>query len=327
MRRHDLQIANFICTFGEAGELLDQLDEIVIPSFFDDTLVRSRGNSSYYIYEPFWIDLGSDGKRDLAIAGRFVKDTTLTREQVLQRGKLIEDYEEMQSSPSAFFVLLLRDHRLLYFGETAHAPDLRTFRSTMQIFLRKKWRILQAAMHSAQDNKLTHKQLRSNLPMPVLDIVPAAKSASIKKLLSEFDKITQVRFRLIRPNKETDASEVFQAVRDRLQPLDPARLDVELAQGQGLDPGETAEALDETAKGMNTDIIVRGSDEQGNKLKVENDDLALRIPIDDPPTARKSLSKRLYKMLKSQVQNGTVLRHQPVKSVRKKLKKLAKQVL
>lgn len=99
MRKHDLQIANFVCTFGPEQDLVDRIDEIVIPSFFTDTLIRSYGNTSFYVYEPSWIELGEAGSTELAICGRFVKDTLLTREQILKNGKLLEDHDEMQSTP------------------------------------------------------------------------------------------------------------------------------------------------------------------------------------------------------------------------------------
>lgn len=327
MRKHELQIANFITTFGSKGELLDFADEIVIPSFFDDSLVRKHGSSTYYIYEPKWIDLGLNGDRELALTGRFIKDTVLSREQIYKRGELVEDYEEMQSSPSAFFLLLLRDHRLLYFSETAHAPDLKSFASTLQIYFRKKWRLHLKQLHGAENNKKTHAQLRKKIPMPVVDVVPLAKSGSVRKLLTEFDKVTRVRFRLIRPNQETDASKVFQAVRDRIQPLDPGRLDIDVGQADGLDPSETAEAVEEAAKGMNTDIVLRGTDADGNRLKIENEDLALRLPISEPPKTRKSLGKRLYSAFLQQVSDGSIARKKAAKKVKSKIEQIASMVL
>ena len=217
MRKHDLQIANFVCTFGPQQDLLDRLQEIVIPAFFTDTLTRTYGDTSFYIYEPKWMELGTGAQSEIAITGRFIKDTVLKREQILDNGKLLEDHDEMQSTPSAFFVLILNDHRLLYFAETSFAPDLSAFASTIQIFLRRVWRNLLILKHKDEGNNQTHKQLKIEYPMPVLNIVPAAKSDKIEKLMQEFERIEKIRFRLIRPNRETDASEVFQSVRDRFQ--------------------------------------------------------------------------------------------------------------
>jgi hypothetical protein len=327
MRKHDLQIANFVCTFGPDKDLIDYIDEIVIPSFFDDRLTRSYGETSFYVYEPQWVSLGSQQDAELAIIGRFVKDTVLKREQILQNGLLVEDHDEMQSTPSAFFVMLPQDHRLLYFAETAFAPDMSAFASTMQILMRRVWRDLLRRLHNEAAGARTHKELRKEYPMPVLNIVPVAKSDTIDKLMEDFKRIEKIRFRLIRPNQETDASEVFQSVRDRFQPLKPTRLDVEMADSDGLEKGESISAVKEATAGLNTDIIVSGTDDQGNRLKVTNDEFALKVPIEDPAEEVKPLAKQLYVEFIKQIASGSVKRFKPPQHVLDKLTALRGLVL
>lgn len=327
MRKHDLQIANFVCTFGNDHELIDYVEEIVIPAFFSDTLVRTYGDTTFYIYEPQWIDLGSDGQSDLAIIGRFVKDTLLKREQIIDNGKLLGDYDEMQSAPSAFFVLMLRDHRLLYFAETPFAPDLGAFGSTMQIFMRRVWRQHLQDLHGNSDLQKTHKELRAENPMPLLNVMPVAKSGRIEKLMENFSRIERIRFRLIRPNQETDASEVFQSVRDRFQPLKPARIDVNIAESEGLDKSESISAVKEAAAGLNTDIVVSGVDDEGNRIKADNNEFALKIPIESPPASERPLAKALYKEFIKQVAAEAVSRFQPSKAVLDRLVQLKNLVL
>ena len=59
------------------------------------------------------------------IAGHFVKNSVLAREQVFQNEELISDHAEIETSPSAFFVLFLSDHRIAYAPETRFAPTLK----------------------------------------------------------------------------------------------------------------------------------------------------------------------------------------------------------
>lgn len=113
----------------------------------------------------------------------------------------------------------------------------------MQIFLRRVWRNFLRMKHQEDANELTHKELRERYPMPRLDVVPVAKNDRIDELMKEFERIEKIRFRLIRPNQETDASEVFQSVRDRFQPLKPSRLDVEMADSDGLKKSESISAV------------------------------------------------------------------------------------
>lgn len=327
MRKHELQIANFVCTFGQNKDLIDHIDDIVIPSFFSDTQIRSYGDTTFYIYEPKWIELGSGANSELAIMGRFVKDTVLKREQILNNGKLLENHGEMQSTPSAFFILVLSDHRLLYFAETSFAPELNAFASTMQIFLRRVWRDLLRKKHKEEGVTKTHKDLRIEYPMPVLSVLPVAKSDQIDKLMREFERIEKIRFRLIRPNQETDASEVFQSVRDRFQPLSPSRLDVEMADSDGLKKDESISAVKEATSGLNTDVIVTGVDSQGNRIKADNDEFALRIPIEDPPEAEQPLAKKLFAEFIKQAATGAVKRFKPNQKVLDKLSSLKALVL
>ena len=130
MRRDTAAFANFICRFGDEKVLLDYAEEIVIPAFTHDTYVRSYGkHTHYHFYKVKFVKLDEiAGIPVFALAGRFVKDTMLTRHQVFEEQVgLIQDEQEMRSSPSAFFVLILNNHRLIYFPETPHAPEFNSF--------------------------------------------------------------------------------------------------------------------------------------------------------------------------------------------------------
>ena len=308
MRRNDLALANFICTFGDDKVLLDFAHDIVIPTFFTETLVRTYGDTSYYIYDPKWQLLAHNGEEELAITGRFVKDTILKRQQIIDNGRLKEDYDELESAPSAYFTLILSDHRLLYFAETQFAPELSAFASTLQIFMRRVWRQFLADEHARRAGSITHKMLRQEYPMPRLSIVPVARTDTIAELLRSFRVIDRIKFRLIRPNDETDASAVLQSVRERFQPLSPERVDLEIADAKGLDNEESISAVSEAAGGLNTDIIVTGTDDYGNKAKVDNQEFALKIPIGDPPDDDNGLAHRLFSEFIAQVKNGSVHR-------------------
>jgi hypothetical protein len=114
---HTVSFANFVCTFGPHKSLLDYDEEIVRPAFLDQTLVRQYGEATeYFFYETKLIRLQSEVKSEseFGIAGHFIKDTILRRTQVFRpEGGLIHDEAEMQSAPSAFFLLLLSNHKLV----------------------------------------------------------------------------------------------------------------------------------------------------------------------------------------------------------------------
>src|SRR5690349_18557822 len=116
-----LEVANFVLHFGDDLVLLDRYTEIVKPAFLK-ARERSFGDTTYLFHRVKEIDLSSRGNREVGIAGRIIKKTRLVREQVFDGRRLIQDHREMDTAPSAIFLLLLSSHRLLYSRETSGAP-------------------------------------------------------------------------------------------------------------------------------------------------------------------------------------------------------------
>lgn len=313
MRQNDLTFANFILHFGADKDLLDEAVEIVLPTFTTDTLIRRNGDTKLYFYEVAVRKIGvRDGLPELAITGHFVKEAVLRRQQIIQRGRLVEDYKEMETAPSAFFVITLTDHRLLYFAETAHAPSLDTFSSTIQIFMRRVWRDAIKKRHKEAGegpNKKTHKTLLSETPMPTLDIIPMARQEAIGDSIRSFQTVNSIQFKLVRPNDEPSAKIIFGSVRDRLASLKAKRVDIDVSDSEGLEKEAAVDAVSEAAQDPSTEIIVRGVDEFGNTAKADNNSFALSVPVVDAPEADADLSARLYQELRQQEQNGAV--HRP----------------
>ena len=222
MRQHEALFANFILKFGDE-DLLDYLDDVVIYSFTDDSLVRERRGSSFYLIDVEIVDL-VPGEGRYAIAGRFIQDTVLRRTQIYKDGEgLIQDERTMQSSPSSFFVLTLEDHRLIYFAETIHAPELSSFKSTMAQFIRKKHRaFIDRVYEAGRDNaiRVTKKSLYEAHREPTLQIIPIASREGIDAFLRRYSRIKRLDLVVHTPNKEVDGSEVvnnLQALRVRLE--------------------------------------------------------------------------------------------------------------
>lgn len=309
MRQHDLTFANFVLHFGASKDLLDELEDIVLPTFTRDVLVRKFEDTQYYFYEVKVRRLGvRDGAPDYAITGRFVKEAVLKRQQIIRAGKLIEDYRELETAPSAFFVLTLADHRLLYFAETNQAPSIESFSSTIQIFMRRIWREVLAARHKTATQRVTHKQLKKSTPTPVLEIIPMARQEAIADSIRAFSKVTLVRFKLIRPNQEPSASTVLNSMRARFSSLEANRVDVEIADNGGLEKDATTEAVQEAAEDPNTQILVTGKDEFGNPAKADNHKFALSVPVTNVPVEDDELSEALYEEFNRQQQHGSIRR-------------------
>lgn len=316
MRQHDLSFANFILRFGLDDVLLNYAAEIVIPAFRRTDLVRTYGETTFRFYNVEFTQIGKeDDVPVLALSGHLVKDTVLRRQQIFRPAKgLVEDEAQIESAPSSYFVLILNNHRLLYFAETAAAPPLDAFRTTTEYFLRAQWRDYISARHAHVNvtrrgvERISMQQLRKETPPPYLSIVRVAGEDAITESIERFRKIKQVRFRLVQPNDEIDASKTVAAVEQTFRPLEPKRLEVIASGPKGLNKDETKKIVGEASEGQNTEIIVDGEDQGGLAMKADNDEFALSVHIEDPPHEDGDLRSRLVRAYQALVNAGKVKR-------------------
>ncbi len=141
-----LEYYNLHCKFGEYN-LLDFAQEFVLPTFEDKTMRRETKSGTYFLHDVELVPLfdansgtPTSNTRLLAIAGRLIKDTTVERLQIfdVEEDKLVQDEQTLRSAPSAIFVLILNNHKLLYLRETYDAPAPATFGLTLQTLINRK---------------------------------------------------------------------------------------------------------------------------------------------------------------------------------------------
>ncbi|WP_420347214.1 hypothetical protein [Pelagibius sp.] len=311
MADHRLSFANFICRFGESGEMLDYLEEIVLPAFTDDTMVRTYGETTEYFLLNSKLEILEQKKQlVLAIAGQFVKDTSLRRTQIFEEGKgLRQDEAEIQSSPSAFFVLILNNHKLLYLPETPHAPDVKAFSSTIGSFLRAKHKkyideLYQAGKATAE--KISKKALREEHPKPSLVVVPLASRSSIDDFLHQYKTLRLVELTLLRPNQEIQGGEWWQQLRDKNHAIGAEKTKIVHRNPKGLQADEASKEIHDAAAAGNQTVKLDGKDRQGNILRGNNESFRYSVPIETLPVDRSKRIKLIYEKFKRLVQSKTI---------------------
>lgn len=299
MRQHNATFANFICRFGDEKVLLDYAKRIVIPAFTKDTYVRSYGKKTHYhFYEVELMNLADDGGDPIMVlAGRFVKQTELTRTQIFDdKQGLVQDEASLLSAPSAFFVLILNNHRLIYFPETPHAPDLNAFRVTAQQFLRQRHQefINQTYKRTRLDDEPpTKKSLYEDHPRPSVEVVPLTGRADIATFMRRFEKLKKINFRVVKPNDDINAGEILGQVRELSDALGSTSTKVTASSGDGLDIDAAIEAVTEATGSGNQDVSVAGVDTDGNSLSGNNEQFKLSAEIENVPLKKASLVERL----------------------------------
>jgi len=312
MKQHLALFANFICKFGDMN-MADLMREVVLPAFTDDTLRREARGSTYHLLDVRLFESLTDDGDEPAIAGQFVKDTVLVRDQVYDpaSGALIPDEAELDTSPSAFFVLLLKDHRLLYFAETRFAPPLSSFQATLQRFLTNKHRDFIDTLYENERNlgrRTSKKELKEGIPVPVLNVVQITNGERLAEFIQRFARLQRVDLIIHRKNDEPTASSLIKNAEAYNELLKGQQTRVTTTDPNGLDKDGTVAALQDATDGANETIRFSGIDHHGDRLSGENDDFSVTTVVDHLVGSVKQKALGLLTRFKSLVERGEIKR-------------------
>ena len=312
MKKQNAIFANFICRFGDDKVLLDYAEQIVIPAFTNNAHVRSYGEQTHYrFYDVELLNVPNGGSSPTTVlAGRIIKNTELTRHQVLNdQEDLIKDEQSMRSSPSAFFVLILNNHRLIYFRETPNAPEINTFKATAQQFLLKSYEQHVQQLYEISrrsQNRLSKRFLYETHPRPSLDVVLLTRKSDISNFLKKFQVINKIDFVVIKPNDGINAGEILEEVRKLAEDLKSTNTKVTASNSDGLNLEAATNAVTNATASGNQDVHVRGKDFKGKPLSGNNAAFKIDTMISDIPNTKKGLIIRLLKKYKQLSDAGSI---------------------
>lgn len=306
--KNHLEFANFVCKFGNKN-MLDHADDIVLPALMSKEK-RRYGGANYFLYRPALIEL-EDGA--IAFVAEFVKDGRVDREQIVREGRLVDNYAAMQSSPSAFVLLVLHNHRLVYLPKTKYAPALAALEATCRVLIERQRRLV-------IENKLaeinpprggigrTRRMLATETPPVDLHIVPLVGAREVHDAISQFGSIESLTITLIASNNELDLDDFFRQLRKENEQLGANKSTlVHRAPNKGSLVKEATEAEVKAAGQQGqAQIVVKGVDKNGVELTQSNEKLRLRIEANFKPTTRKKTAQKLYENLMSTVTDGMV---------------------
>lgn len=308
-----IEFANFICRFGEKKVLMDLAEEIVLPAFLSDN-IRAYGDTRYFFYQTQLIELQKGTTPILGIAGRFVKDTILEREQVFEeKVGLKRDHQAIRSAPSTIFVLILNNHKLIYLHETANAPNLNAFKATAEKFMMEKYR---AYLNKTYDERklleenITKKDMMKDLteeyPRPTVEIVPLSSESSFEEFIKQYYILRNLQIRLLQTNNELDMNEFFLQVRDQMDVIGSRQTTLIHNNPEGLSKDEVIKKLSPVAGQGNAQISLEGKDAQGDILKGNNDNFKIKVPIGQVEENVSGAALQLYDIFRKLVKRGTL---------------------
>lgn len=312
-----MEMGNLICRFGREKVLLDMADEIVLPCFFDEKLVRSYSKTKYFFHEVSPILL-NDGVSEsvVGIAGRFIKDTTLEREQIFEKGKgLVRDVGSMRSSPSAMFLLILNNHRLIYVKETRDAPSKESFRSTLLSFLRDKHKVYIDAEYERLNavreedpnaGRVTKKDLNEKTPRPTLELIPLTSEDNIEEFVRKYSILKTIEISLSDRNDENDSDPFFEAMQKKKDAIGSTKTLVKHSNSKGLDKDKAISEIAEATEQGNQNVKLSGIDNEGDILRGNNENFQLRKPLEDLSSIPADAASDLYESFVGLVESGLV---------------------
>lgn len=312
MRALNMTVANLVCRFGDKV-LLDYLGEIILPAFFDSNLVRTYGEDTSYLFHKVELFTNNVGQvKRTCVIGQFVRDTVLTRDQVLDNGELLHDPQILESSPSAFFVFILENHKLIYLPETNHAPSVLAFAATLRTFVLTKHK--EYIEQLSQESGATKKSLYETHQKPRLVVVPLASRESVEDFVARYKSLRRLEVRLLETNDEIDGTAVWRKLR-KLK-VDAGAKDTALIHSCSdglLKDGAVHQIADASATG-NALIKLSGYDYDGNKLRGNNESFQVSTSVSNLPEDLVDRGRELVNQFERMVAKGAIIVDPSVRS-------------
>lgn len=276
MKTKKIQFANFVFRTGNKV-MLDLFDQYVSPVFFGTALVRKYGQTSYIFEEVFLVDVGAGTEFVPAIIGRIVKDSHLKIEQKRVDGELVAVNEQYQTSPSAVFAIYLHNHRMIYMREHVGAPNLDTFKTVVEDFVKKihakivqKEISLMRGVHPRSDWKEHSEKIRKVNELPSVNILPLVSAKGMSEAVLAMDSISKVSFQIIRPNDDANTNPFFDKVREVGNMLGGDKSKTEFTSQDSLIDNSKAASLTEQAINDHNVIVSVTGESGGKKIKCSN---------------------------------------------------------
>lgn len=294
----EFEIANFVCKFNE-NNLMDLFEEVVLPAFHRDDKWKIS-NGTFFFKDVSLINYQTNDELYYALAGKFIRNTVLRRQQYHDdiTGELIQDDQSLPSSPSAFFVLILNNHRLIYLKETKNAPTLEMFRSTAETFLKRETRDYASSL-----TKESKKEFLLNFGLPSVRITPLTSDVRLAEFIKSYKKLETVKVTLKVRNDENDYAGFIDELQERSTTANSQSTNLLYEnKNKGLNKDVITQQLSDLTQQGNQTVRLVGLSENDEVLKGDNENFKILqsingIDLKNISSTTKSLIKRFTNLV------------------------------
>lgn len=266
LKKRTVELANFNCVFGDENEpLLAHFSDVLLPAFKSGHKINY--SNSYFTFEDITITYDND--LGYIFTGTFIRQTKLQiyTQTDPKTGKLINTNKEIPSSPFSIFVILLKNHRMLFFKNQNGSPRLSTFKTISEKMIRQFLR---------EQNK--NAEYNSKLPGPHISIIPLPSHESLKEQFKLLKKIHYISYKLTPVNGDNDYSTPLQGILKQVKTLKGKNADVKINAPENKD--KVIEHVEQTKDLAYATIDATSLD--GNKVTLKHDNFTKKYNIDLP---------------------------------------------
>lgn len=316
IEKHLATLANFNCTFkvnDETFGMLHFFKDIIWPALNDKSLIRVTKkdkviHTKYHISDLKIVEVANGS---LALVGKHIKRTLLeiSPDYATDKGFFGTDAIK-PSAPYSTFIILLNNHRVIYFPNKTGAPDIRSFAATIDkiitLYIKNSRTILKKQL-IANDfifNEVKYKGIKEFvdnyldiiLPFPELNVVAVESPELVKDAFDDIKTIRKVTFKFYKPNNEPlDFNNFFARSFDILNATGSSSMNQTLNS-----PTENNIIQDAvTSSEGKTDYTIDAVNNNAENVKLTPDKITQRLPIEiDNSNSIEDNAQKVYNQVK-----------------------------
>ncbi|MCY8913184.1 hypothetical protein MOE47_09635 [Bacillus atrophaeus] len=283
-------IANFNCTFGKENQpMLDYFFEIILPAFLkeEDQKKGSKKKDADFFFRDVKL---TNVKGEFVLAGLIVRSTTLEVKSRIIDGELVRTNEVYPSDPYSYFLINLKNHRMVLVKNQKGSPTLKNFsvtaRDKIKTFIREE--------NNVREEKL---------PNVNLNVVAIPFKGAIEEELKKVKKIKNVTLRFYPLNGDIIDNETVDYLTESLEKLGSKTGNITYNTPDNKD--NVVSIIKDTKGLMKPTIRVKFNNGTSGTLKDDSFTEVMSIPLDEEETFNQNIDEITGKVINKTEFNET----------------------